>query len=157
MPATILDLVDAELEHVGVGPLTTRMTSDEMVKGLEETSGFGAARSRILEAKGPQQFEAETGFAVSGARVTLALATRRTRAEILDRGDGLRQAGSSGLGSRTILAASVILGFEDRSGTVIAALPGYVGTVVVDGGRVTNVSYVSLSEHLAMARLRGHA
>ena len=34
------------------------------------------------------------------------------------------------------------LRFADGSGTVVAALDYYVGTVVVDQGRVTNVSYV---------------
>ena len=39
-------------------------------------------------------------------------------------------------------AASAALRFADGSGTVIAVLDNFVGSVVVDQGRVTNVSYV---------------
>jgi hypothetical protein len=36
----------------------------------------------------------------------------------------------------------VLLRFREGSGTVLAALDGYIGTVVVEAGQVVNVSYV---------------
>jgi hypothetical protein len=32
--------------------------------------------------------------------------------------------------------------FEDGSGTIVAALPGFIGTLTVDGGRVMSVTYL---------------
>ncbi len=61
-------------------------------------------------------------------------------------------------------AGSLLVEFENGSGTVVAVLPGYVASILVEEGRVVNVSYVPAGEGLhwipywfasdAVARLR---
>ena len=58
----------------------------------------------------------------------------------------LLDAGPDSAHVRVDLAAwqggSVLLRFREGSGTVLAALKGYIATVLVEAGKVVNVSYV---------------
>ena len=44
--------------------------------------------------------------------------------------------------SPSTVPASLVLTFDDGTGTVLAVLPGFIGTVLVEGGRVVSVNYV---------------
>jgi hypothetical protein len=53
----------------------------------------------------------------------------------------IRWCGTGGDGvSRT--PGSVLVQFDDGTGTVLAGLPGYIGSITVEAGHVVNVSYV---------------
>jgi hypothetical protein len=110
---------------------------------IQETagrSGFDASVELVGRADAPRHFETETGVSVVGAEVAKALGVN-VGAEVLTGGT---HAGPALIrlhpGSQQV--GSVILRFADGSGTVLAAVKGYIGSLVVDAGRVVNVSYV---------------
>lgn len=148
-PTTILDVVDSQFKLTGVGSIIARLDFQPAsplkqieIEQLKGTTGFDAAQKAITNAKQPNSFESKTGFAVNGARVAFALAAGEHKAEIIDEGDGLSRPALIRIRQSVERPISVVIGFADGSGTVIAALPGFIGTIVVDRGRVMNVSYV---------------
>jgi hypothetical protein len=104
----------------------------------------GRAQNRRIEIElvpAPERFETGIGFSISGARVTRVAATSGIRAEILNPGDGDRPTHVEiKPGNRRV--GSVALQFADGSGTVVAALANFIGTVAVERGGVINVSYI---------------
>jgi hypothetical protein len=92
-----------------------------------------------MEAKGRESFETRTGFSVIGIAVERAVVTasgcdvfeenRAYHVRVHNEGDERR--------SRSALV-------QIKGGSVIplAVLPGYIGTVVVEGGRVVTVTYL---------------
>jgi hypothetical protein len=79
------------------------------------------------------------GFSVNGAVVREAFVTGNASAEILASGNGREEPSIIRLHSSR--PASLILRFADGTGSVVAALPEYIGTVVIDGGTVASVTY----------------
>jgi hypothetical protein len=115
----------------------------DTVTELATRSGFAVARDTIVQARGlPAKLSARSGFAVSGQRVVAVTAKPEIKAEFVSSPDTAAPSALVELDLKGMRAASVALRFADGSGTVIAALDEYVGNIVVDDGRVTNVSYV---------------
>ncbi len=83
-------------------------------------------------------FETKTGFKIVGAQVTEAIAVGR-HAQSFTESDRLSYVRLDPRHERD--ACSILIRFADGSGTVLAGLAGYIGTVTVDDGRVINVSY----------------
>jgi hypothetical protein len=125
------------ITHVGaLGPVHN--IHEETLKEVGSQSGFDSAKASISTAKGARSFETETGFAVNGAQVRRAMSTAGTFVEVLpDRAEPtlVRVALADGR------PAMVALMFNDGSGTVIAALRGFIGTITVESGLVTSVTY----------------
>jgi hypothetical protein len=117
--------------------------SVQQLNAIAKNSGFDSARNSIVQAQGlPSKLSTRTGFAISGEKL---------EAVVAQPGVIVRFANSSGNGLATALvevdldgmpAASLALRFSGGSGTVLAALDGFIGNVVIDGGNVNNVSYV---------------
>ncbi len=143
---TIQDLARVELSRVGLRSLDVvdPGSSAMAIATLATETGFASARDAILDAttQGPGRFETQTGFAVSGARLELAVGNLAMRTELLTPGGGPGQTALVRVDTRGTHAGSVALRFTGGSGTVIAALDGYIGNVVVDAQGVSNVSYV---------------
>jgi hypothetical protein len=141
-PATIADIANHQLSLTGVGALgSLRGLNPQVLATAATDSGFRVAQQSILDAKHPESFESQTGLAINGAILRDAWIAGRVNPEILSRGNG--QPGGAALvripnGSRPV---TVGLLFEDGSGTVVAGLPGFVGTLVVQSGRVMSVAY----------------
>jgi caspase domain-containing protein len=139
---TFADVANHQLSLTGVGALASvRGLSAEVLEKAATDSGFRAAQQSILETKPPQSFEPETGLAINGAILRDVWVAGRVDPEIVSRGNG--QSGGPALvqiprGSRPV---TVGLLFEDGSGTVLAALPGFIATVVVKDGSVISVAY----------------
>lgn len=91
-------------------------------------------------------YESQVGFAVSGAIVTDAIVSPRTnaRVELLDGGDGNTHVAKIRL-YNVHRVASVGIMFDDRRCTVVPALEGYIGHVVVSEDGVAGVNYVPSS------------
>jgi outer membrane protein OmpA-like peptidoglycan-associated protein len=129
----------------GVNPniISARGFGDTDPVGANDTPG-GRAQNRRIEielVRAQEPFGTGSGFSISGARVTRVAATSGIRAEILNPSDGDRPTHVQiKLGNRR--AGSVALQFADGSGTVIAALANFIGTVAVEREGVINVSYV---------------
>lgn len=110
-------------------------------------SGFDRARATISAARElPVQVASRTGFAITGASLKRVVASRGIGASVVDGSDNTALV-KVDLGHAR--AASVALYFDNGTGTVLAALDGFIGNVVVDKGGaqeyaqgVSNVSYV---------------
>jgi len=123
---------------MGVSP----QYSDEAIQEVAQKTGYEAARRSIARARDlPDQVAARTGFAVTGQHLKSVVSTSRIETKLSNSSQG----GESGLVRVDLHGAhggSVALMFDDGSGTVLAALDGYIGNVVVADGLVSNVSYV---------------
>ena len=139
---SLTDVARVEIGAAEHGPPISPMNMGA-VRALRDSSGFGAARDVIVEARGLlTELPSRSGFTVSGQLVKSVT----TRPGIETRIKHSTAAGSPSslveidLGS--VPSASVALRFADDTGTVLAALGDYVGNVVVDKSGVRNVSYV---------------
>lgn len=141
---TIVDVAGLELARLGANVLDAdpARAHPEVISRVAAETGFTTAKSTIVDAPGVSHFETQTGFSVSGARVVLAATNPRMRTKVLTQGDDAGGPALVRVEPVDQRAGSVALQFADGSGTVIAALEGYIGTVVVDGNAVSNVSYV---------------
>jgi len=140
--ATIRDVADHQLDLSGVATTSSlRNFSPQVLEQAASDSGFHAAQKSILEAKSPESFETKTGFAINGAGVRAALAAGESVADIVSPG-GPDQPALVRISQARDRPATVGLMFEDGSGTVVAALPGFIGTLTVDNGRIISVTYL---------------
>jgi hypothetical protein len=140
---TTLDIANHQLNLTAVGALSSlRNFSPQIIAQAASDSGFQAAQKSILEAKHPDSFESRTGFGINGTRVRFALAAGEASAEILPNGDGVGRPALVRISDPRDRPVTVGLMFEDGSGTIVAALPGFIGTLTVDGGRVMSVTYL---------------
>jgi hypothetical protein len=104
--------------------------------------GLAAEESVLRQATAQGVFTAGRGFKVFGAGIKAAYAWR-ARCD-LEAGEGgsvrvrVEMDASDNESSRP---RSVVIEFEDGKGCALAALPDYVGTVVVDQGEVASVAY----------------
>ena len=137
----MLDVASAQLERVGVNILDTGFKGlpAEAITAVAKRTGFIAFETRSSDARAPDRFETQLGFSVSGVRVSRALASPGMEADVFRRGDGRQEVRVHSKGE---IAGSVAIQFADDSGTVVAALTGYIGIVVVYGAGVSNISYV---------------
>lgn len=110
------------------------------IEQLAATSGFNDAVDQAKTVAEVSHFETETGFAIIGASIAEAVALNGARATVLTPGDG----GNPGIVriEPRSSACSVAIAFANGRGTVLAALRGYIGHVLVDGTGIATVSYV---------------
>ena len=142
---TIADVAGAALKRAGAGGIggDPSQLSGQAISELAAKTGFDSARDTIIQARGlPNQLSTRTGFTISGQRLEVAAANPRFRTEFLNADDERPASALVEVDLRGARAASVALRFSNGSGTVIAALDGYVGNIVVDEGAVSNVSYL---------------
>src|SRR5262249_13551978 len=139
---TIADVANHQLSQTGVGPLGSLggINSEVLTKAAQD-SGFVAAKNSILVAKHPESFQAETGLAINGAVLRDVWIAGPIIPEIVSRGS--REGGGTSAFVRIPTSRPVTVGllFDDGGGTVIAALPGFTGNIVVEGGSVKSVAY----------------
>jgi hypothetical protein len=91
----------------------------------------------LLAAKGRESFETRTGFTVVGSQVTGAFVNGEAGgSDVFDEAGAQQIRVYDGPQAR-----SVLIQFPSGNGTCLAALPGYIGTVVVENDCVVNVSY----------------
>jgi len=111
-----------------------------------QASQFEESMKRILDAKGRASFETRTGFTVVGASVRSARATG-TNCDVFEEGGAFQvrvYMDTTTLPKsvrRPYLSCSTVIIFGDGTGACLAALPEYIGTVLVENGRVVAVNY----------------
>jgi hypothetical protein len=98
----------------------------------------------LLDAKGRVSFETRTGFTVHGAKVVSTITTG-TPCDVFEE-SGLSQVrvhiDPQNLTGFAYESRSTVMRFHTGSGVCLAALPGFIGTVVVaDEGRILAVNY----------------
>ncbi|WP_316164561.1 MULTISPECIES: caspase domain-containing protein [unclassified Bradyrhizobium] len=135
----IFDVANREFARSSLGTLgPLRDIYASALKQVADETGFTDAKISISQAKSTLAFDAETGFAINGATVRHARSTGRTVIDIM--ADRVAPA-LVRVTPADRRPAAVALMFEDGSGTVLAALPGFIGTITVEGGRVTSLTY----------------
>jgi hypothetical protein len=133
----------ANLDLARVFEMTADVPAEvsEAIDAVPGQSGFNAYVNFIGKAQttGPEHFETQTGFKVIGAGVS----------EV----HGLHMPEEHGIAADGTAFVrlfpktydhdidSVIIRLADGSGTVLAGIQGYIGTVMVEKGLVVNVSY----------------
>jgi hypothetical protein len=143
-PPSAPETTEAALSAVGdryLGIPEAPATTD---RAVTEVIGITAEVERLVATRGRQSFETRTGFTVFGAQTVRADALRWDAGVFRDSSDQaaihVRLVPREGNAARH--ASSVVLEFDRRIGTVLPVLPGFVGTVVVQQGRVVSVNYV---------------
>lgn len=121
----------------------------DAIDGASGQSDFDTSMRLVetAQVQGRRHFETSTGFNVVGTSVSDVFGINM-KAELLSDSDATQPAfvrlypGCKGISNRRIEnASSVVLRFAKGSGAVLAGLENYIGTVVVEDGRVVNVSY----------------
>jgi hypothetical protein len=139
-PASLADVASAAI-NIGVGGGTVTKPTDATV-ALARSSGFDDARNEVVRARGiERELPLTRGFAVSGARVKDVTVSHGGSARIVNSRESERPSAGVEIDLRGRDAATVALEFTDGTGTVLAGLSYFIGTITVDKGRVTNVSY----------------
>lgn len=108
-------------------------------KVIAERSKMAGAINRLMEAKGRESFETRTGFSVIGTVVERAVVTA-SGCDVFEE-NGAYQVRVHNDGDERESRSALV---QIKGGSVIplAVLPGYIGTVVVEGGRVVTVTYL---------------
>jgi Caspase domain len=138
---TIFDVAERALKNAGVQTLGVDSIIVPPITNLDEVAretGFDRTLAAIgASAQAPDH--SETGFTILGVSLALAITHPAIQTGLL----ALGSANATGVrvelnGKR---ACSVALRFADGTGTILAALQGFIGTLVVDRGNIINVSY----------------
>jgi hypothetical protein len=135
----VFDVLNKSLAitHVGsLGPV--QEIHAETLQEVASQSGFESAKASISVARSASSFEIETCFAINGTQVSRAISTAGTVVEVLP---GHTEPALVKVTPADERPAMVALVFNDGSGTVIAALRGFVGKITVESGLVTSVTY----------------
>jgi hypothetical protein len=145
--ATYRDLANLSLAGTGLEPLTVAFTGELLESSAEFE--FKRVQSTILAGSGQPRRKIVGGeFPVSRGYARFFVSGRQVESVITNPGISARLNllyGSIEVDLREKLAASIAVRFADGSGTVLAALKGYTGNVVVDRGVIASVSYVPIS------------
>jgi hypothetical protein len=140
---TLVDVAAHQFNRTAVGALASLRNIDS-VRELEVASntGFNAAQQSLIVAKQPATtFNAPTGFSVTGVRLREAWLAGGRQAEIVSPGNGTDQSGLVNIPVQDGSPMTAALVFADGSGTVLAALPGFIGSLTVRNGGVADVTY----------------
>jgi hypothetical protein len=126
------------------GPVSERF-SNAQLQAVAAQTGFTSAKTAVgKDWTRHDSFQGRTGFVVVGAEVRRAAASRAGRM--------IQPPSSAANEGRVVVdvpdrrACSVAIQFSDGSGTILAALDGYIGHVLIDRGVVANVSYLPSRE-----------
>lgn len=143
-PADIDDVTAEEFRKIGILPEETKSDSvtaptPENLSALNATSGFSASKEYLLKDRRLTNIQVSNGIVIHGAEVTQALTDRGSTIRIIDNGNGDNRPAI--ITTDRSPSSSIMLQFRDGSGSVVAALAGYVATVVVQNGNVINVNY----------------
>jgi len=137
---SVSDVAHFELAAASVGGLDATELGVPGVHATAARMGFDASLALVERAEAPDHFETETGVSVTGVEVKSAVGID-VGAELLTPG-GPTWTGLVRLHPGPRPVGSLILRFADGSGTVLAAIKGFIASLVVEDGRVVNVSYV---------------
>jgi Caspase domain len=141
---TIGDVINHQFSLTKVGALSSLrpIDADDLARSTAGSEFDAAQRSLVaLQARQPDSFETNCGFVVSGAVIQAAWVAGDDGALIIRPGDAKEQSGLVGIPQSYQRPVTVALVFADGSGTVVAALPGFIGSVSVENGHVASVTY----------------
>ena len=122
-----------------IGDAASRMAANILISKFPEyTAGAAAILASVPELArtfGPTQFETQCGFKVRGARVVEAFSSRAKVEHLGPAGDVVR------IDTLGAPAASVVLEFDDGSGTVVPALRDFIAAIIVEDNQIVDIAY----------------
>lgn len=139
--ATISEVAALAFSEKGFGHLAEAHVGDaDQIRSSVKSKDFARAAETIISAEqqAPKSFETGAGLSVTGIDVAEVVVNHDLYREEMATNRG---SGAIRLHPRSTEPASVAIRFSDGSGTVVAALRDYIGTIVVDEGRVVSVAY----------------
>ena len=119
---------------------TSFMPRPPKLDAMPDPSGLRRQMGSILGAKGRVSFETRTGFTVHGVGVRSAVVTG-TGCDVFQEGGAFQVRVHEDYGGNEFIARAALIRLSNGRAVVLAVLPGYVGTVVVENGRVVTVNY----------------
>jgi hypothetical protein len=123
-------------------PSISKSFNFDSIDRSEKSAIFDKAQAQVSSADTSISFETGSGIRVVGTSVNFVATGARLKAQRLRPGSS-RDGELIRIDPGDQPAGSVAIGFADGGGTVLAALRGYVATVVVDDqGHVVNVNYL---------------
>jgi Caspase domain len=139
---SIRDLVNSELQSAGSGLFSpVRIMSSAEVQKITAETGFDKARDLVRQTQTTRSFETQAGFIVFGAPVGAVASSRNLEVEIF-RPDSISEPGLVRVRLRNGDIGSVAISFGKGNATILAAVYGFVGSVLVEEDKVANVSYL---------------
>ena len=110
-------------------------------QSLGRTSGYFAMHDIVVKAAGLHDaFPGRTGFIVSNTGIKQVAVTSGAKIEMLHK-DSRSEPALIQVETGQARDTSALIEFEDGSGTVLAVLPNFVGSIAVQEGGVLSVSY----------------
>lgn len=141
-PITVKDLAVKGFKSAAAGQ-DLQLAPDEEWAG--ETSGYMRTHSIVVSSGiAPDRFEGQSGFVVANSGVKSAAASEGSKVHL----SGPQAPGASMVSVDVAVGqpSSVLIQFNDGSGTIVAGLDGFVGTIVIDQGTVISVNYTPSRE-----------
>jgi len=135
------DVAAMAFERALEKPLLASLDEMQAIEQLAKSSGFNDAVAQAKTISEVGHFETETGFAIIGAGVTMAIVANGESPIIREHGDG-KKPGVVRIERHLAPACTVVIEFSNGRGAALAALQGFIGHVLVEGDRIVNVSYV---------------
>ncbi|HEX7934818.1 MAG TPA: caspase family protein [Paraburkholderia sp.] len=139
---SLREVAALEVQRAMEQPTDLSAAKIEVIDRLAQSSGFLNKVAQASYVADVAHFETQTGFAVVGAGVTNALSVNGNRADVVAVGDGVNPGVIRIELAPNNTASSVMLRFANGRGSVLAALRGYIGHVLVEGDQIVNVSYI---------------
>ena len=112
-------------------------------EGVGEASGYLRTHSIVVVRSGTAQdgFEGRSRFVVTNSGIKSAAATEGSKLHVSAEFKRLARACLVRVDVAVGRPTSVLIRFDDGSGTIVAGLDGFVGTIVIDQGTVISVNY----------------
>lgn len=148
LPTLPASSIDTALDALGDEHFKTGIPPSLADAKFARECGLTDDVQRLAATRGRAHFETRTGFSVFGARPLEAYALRWSVAGPIFKDHpndsaapwNIRLKPQDGIAERK--PSTVLIEFDSGIGIPLAILPGFIGTVVVDDGRVTSVNYV---------------
>jgi hypothetical protein len=119
---------------------------------IADRSGFSSAAKKVAQAIGREGFETNTGFTVIGARVTRVDVAGDLPARLeFDRQQADAVDIRIGDSPKDVRGGTALIEFDDGGGVAAGILPGFVGTLVVNRGRIEVLAYTPARRNAAFS------
>jgi len=144
-PPAMPNPTSGPLIELGTKYFENTLKTDSVDFVSQDKGGIEGEVQSLVNKRGREKFETRTGFSVFGAKPIAIDALNWSADEpFLDPGNEdawhIRLRSKDGYEERN--PSTIVIEFDKGTGVPLPILPGFIGTVVVDQGRVISVSFV---------------
>ncbi len=115
----------------------------EELRAIEQKNGFDRAVAAMKRARGRDGFGTHTGFTIIGAKISRIALSGRSPVFELESDDLRRNVTHVRVGRPPwdVQAGTAIIELQRGGGLILAVMPGYIGTVVIQNGAIAALAY----------------